>query len=804
MPTRRDVDLARAAIDRGFLTIKESVKCLEIQRDYEQAGQLVPLERIFIEADYLSKRQLHLLDDSMAKAEALRHVGNYEILSKVGAGGMGTVYQAKDKKADRIVALKILSPAHASNKEYIQRFLSEAHSSGRLSHPNIVQGYDAGESNGQYYFAMEFVDGVTVGSMLKDKQPVPEQQALDIAIQVSKALEHAEENNLIHRDIKPDNIMIMKDGAAKLADLGLARLTKGDPGAQEQSILGTPYYASPEQCQGADELDAKTDMYSFGCTLFHMLAGRVPFDDDTPEEIMGRHIHDKRPYLKDKNVQLSHGISKIVRKLMAVNKRDRYPSMMGVTTDLTLVRMGRSPRLGKRSRYDTGDHRYRSETGSWRTRPVGRHKTIIQISVCVCAGIVILVGLFFLFRHLSGSKASGDKPPADTNAVKSGQRSTTQEAHEIYLANIIRERKALGDTLFAEKLHTVAEKYPDTSSAKEAEALAAKISKKIDAEARVRFDKMKASASKLRKGQRYQEAIDKVADLPKKYKNSPAYDEVPELRLAIEREARKEFAKIVAAAARLEAEKKFDDAIALYRLVEAKFGIVELKDKAREAIKELEEAGVAEQGRSAEAAASRKAAESKRIRQEYLAIQSALEDTRRLVGKDGAFGAAAARMKTALHEITSADRKSAVGRAVSDLIELDGLFRSLRKAEASLKGKSVSVVRKNGVRLDGTIFRVNDKGISLRAGESAFRNMAWRNASIGSIKMLAKLSGNKRLSPGQMRALATLCYFSGKSGGAKSELNALAANPAEKRAAELRIKDIDLFDKVLAEKLPEM
>ena len=798
MPTRRDVDLARAAIDRGFLTIKESVKGLEIQRDYEQAGQVVPLERIFVEADYLSKRQLHLLNESMAKAEALRHVGNYEILSKVGAGGMGTVYQAKDKKADRIVALKILSPAHASNKEYIERFLREAHSSGRLSHPNIVQGYDAGESNGQYYFAMEFVDGVTVASMLKEKQPVPEQQALDIAIQISKALEHAEENNLIHRDIKPDNIMIMKDGTAKLADLGLARLTKGDPGAQEQRIFGTPYYASPEQCQGVEELDPKTDMYSFGCTLFHMLSARVPFDDETPEEIMGRHIHDKRPYLKDQNVQLSHGISKIVRKLMAVNKRDRYPSMMGVTTDLTLVRMGRSPRLGKRSRYDGGgDHRYRSETGSWRTRPVNRRKNVVQISVCICAGIAVLIGLFFLFRYLAAPSSSDADPPPDASAA--GQKSKTKPAHEIFLDNILAKRKTLREDRFIEKLRSVGDEYPNTPSASRAAKLAGEVSKAMDAAARKRLDAMAAAARVLRKQHRYQEAIDKVSGLPEKYERLPAYDEARQLSLTIGREAEQEFRKIAAAAGKLAARKRFADAAALYEPVMETFGIAGLKRRAEKKIASLEAAAAAQEKQRADAAARKEAAERDRIRQERLVIRNALEDTRELVGKKGAFDAAVDRMKAVLSKVTSEDTKPPIARAASGLMELKGLVDSL----AVLRNKPVVLVRKDGTEIKGTLFRINDKGISLRAGASAFRSIAWGDTTVGSIKMLAMLREGGKLSAGAARAIATLCYFSGKSDEAKSQLNALAADPAEKEVAEQRLKDIDFFDKVLEEKPPE-
>ncbi|MFH1730034.1 MAG: serine/threonine-protein kinase [Planctomycetota bacterium] len=792
MPTRQDVDLARAAIDRGFLTIKESVKCLEIQRDYENAGQEVPLERIFIERDFLTQRQLHLLKESLAKADALRHIGHYEIMSKVGAGGMGTVYQAKDKKAERIVALKVLSPAHASNREYIARFLREAHASGQLSHPNIVQGIDAGEANGQYYFAMEFIDGVTVASMLKDGRPIPEQQALDIAIQISKALEHAEENNLIHRDVKPDNIMITEDGTAKLADLGLARLTKGDPGAQEQKIFGTPYYASPEQCQGNDELDTKTDMYSFGTTLFHMLAGRVPFDDETPEEIMTRHLRDKRPYLKDLNVQLSHGVSKIVRKLMAVDKRERYPSMSEVTKDLTLVRMGRSPRLGEKSRYDSSEYRYRSETGTWRTRPVNRQKTIVQIAVSVAAALAILAIVFLVFQWTqSGPDNKPDRPPDKQGAA-------TPPTHQSYFEDLLSKQRSLPSAEFLDKLDSVTEKYPGTESARRAAEAAAKIRKKLHSEAEALFGKMAAEAMRLRDRQRYQDAINKLVPLPAKYGRTEFAEDPAELRKAIRRQAEVELRKIGDAAGKLAAEKKFAEAAGLYRPVVEKFGIPELKSQAEAEIKRLEKTDADERARATEEAGRKAEEERERIRNERRAIRTAFEEGRGLVEQNGDFGGAAEKLRAAA-DVSAADRdKRPLVRAASDLDELRKLFDGLKRARAALKDKPVTLVRKDGVKLTGAVFSVTDERISLVSGERAIRSVAWRDIAPHSIKELAKAKSGGKLSATDHRAIAALFLFSGRADDARTELRAMAALQDQADAAARRLEDIEFFLKSIA------
>jgi len=787
MPTRQDVDLARAAIDRGFLTIKESVKCLEIQRDYENAGQEVPLERIFIETDFLTQRQLHLLKESLAKANALRHIGHYEIMSKVGAGGMGTVYKAKDKKAERIVALKVLSPAHASNREYITRFLREAHASGRLSHPNIVQGIDAGEAKGQYYFAMEFVDGVTVASMLKEGRPIPEQQALDIAIQISKALEHAEENHLIHRDIKPDNIMITEDGTAKLADLGLARLTKGDPGAQEQKVFGTPYYASPEQCQGDGDLDAKTDMYSFGATLFHMLAGRVPFDDETPEEIMTRHLQDKRPYLKDINVQLSHGVSKIVRKLMAIDKRERYLSMGEITKDLTLVRMGRSPRLGARSRYDSSEYRYRSETGTWRTRTVNRRKTIIQIAVSVAAALAILAAVFFAFQWTqSGSDNKPAKPPDNQGAAP-------RPAHQIRLEDLLADRKNLAVSKFLDKLAAVAREYPGTGSAKRAEGLAAQIHKKLHDEAEELFGEMAAEAMRLRDEQRYQDAINRLVPLPEKYGRTEFAEDPAELRRAIRRQAEVGLRKIEDAARKLAAEKKFTQAAALYQPVVEKFGIPGWKSQAEAEIERLKKADADERVRAIEEAKRKTEEERERIRNERRVIRTAFEAGRGLVEQNGDFAGAAEKLRAAADVLAADKDKRPLVRAASDLDDLRKLFAGLKQARATLKDKPVTLVRKDGVKLTGAVFSVTDKRISLVSGERTIRSVAWSDIAPHSIKALAKAKSGGKLSATERRAIAALFLFSGRADDAKAELRAMAALQDQKDPAARRLEDIDFF-----------
>jgi len=795
MPTRQDVDLARAAIDRGFLSVQESIKCLEIQRDYEQEGRTVPLEHIFIEAEFLTHRQLATLKESLAKTAALRHIGRFEIISKVGAGGMGTVYKAKDTTADRIVALKVLSPGHASNKEYIARFLREAHASGQLSHPNIVQGYDAGEANGQYYFAMEFVDGTTVADMLKEGRAIPEQQTLDIAIQTAKALQHAEEHNLVHRDVKPDNIMITKDGTAKLADLGLARLTTGDPAKRDKKAFGTPYYASPEQCQGEEELDSKTDMYSFGATLFHMLAGRVPFDDELPEGIMAKHLTEKPPYLKDLNVQLSHGVSKIVRKLMAKQKRDRYPAMAEVVRDLTLVRMGRSPRLGQRSRYDSGEYRYRSATGSWRTKRPSRRKRIIQISACAGLGLFIILGAVLLSQFVG----SGSPPPKPKDRGSNGKvvkpQPPPKQPHELYLEEVLKQGRDMPREALLAKLRSVAEKYPGTESAKKAGQRADEILIAMEEEAKPIFGRCKSEALKLRDQRRFHDALKALDEFPARYGPTRYADEVAKLRKALENFARSEFRKTRREAKKLEQAKDYDGAIALFRSVTQTFGIPKMTSQSLTEIRRLEKAKKEEKKREAE----RARAENRRrlAKQDLDTARAAVGELPDLVA-DARFLEAADKLKTAAGKLTFDTYKPPLERAAEDLAALQALFDRLKSSRKNLEGKAVVITPKKGVRLEGKIFSVNSRRLSLEClvnGTKAIRTLSWKDLSPSDLRALAELNAGGKPSRGERCAIAALFYFSGRAKEAKAELDKLAADEQGKKAAELRRRDFEFFAK---------
>ena len=269
-------------------------------------------------------------------------MGGYEIISKIGQGGMGAVFKARQVSVDRVVALKILPPKHAKQQQFLVRFLREAQAAARLDHPNIVQGIDAGQAGGYYYFAMEFVDGRTLKDILEAEGRLPERRALEITRDIARALDCAHEAGLIHRDVKPDNILVTANGTPKLADLGLAR----EAARTDSSVtvvgtaLGTPDYISPEQVRGEADLDGRTDIYSLGATLYHLLTGSPPYTGGTRAEVMSKHLSKPVPNPRKADRQLSVGAVAIVRKAMAKKREQRYATAKELLQDVEHVLLG--------------------------------------------------------------------------------------------------------------------------------------------------------------------------------------------------------------------------------------------------------------------------------------------------------------------------------------------------------------------------------------------------------------------------------------------------------------------------------
>ena len=258
---------------------------------------------------------------------------------------MGGVYYARDETLGRYVAIKVMLQKLGNDPEFIETFRREARAVAKLNHPNIVQAFDVGEAGGFHYFVMEYVEGHTLYDELAKGKVFSEAEALRIIIQIARALAHAHERGLIHRDVKPKNIMITKDGVAKLADMGLARLAEDVQAAQAEAgrAFGTPYYISPEQIRGEVDIDFRADIYSLGATLYHLVTGRVPFEGPTPAAVMHKHLKEPLVPPDHINTELSVGLGEVVEVMMAKRREDRYASTKDLLVDLEAVAAGEAP-----------------------------------------------------------------------------------------------------------------------------------------------------------------------------------------------------------------------------------------------------------------------------------------------------------------------------------------------------------------------------------------------------------------------------------------------------------------------------
>lgn len=267
-----------------------------------------------------------------------QQIPGYQILSKIGSGAQATVYKAKQLSLNRVVAVKVLSKRLSSDGEFVARFFREAQAVAKLNHPNIIQAIDYGEIGGRHYFVTEFVDGYTVQDKLTEGKVYNEAEAMSVILQIAKALEHAHGIGLIHRDVKPSNIMVTQDGKAKLADMGLAVATVDLKNAVETSkMYGTPYYISPEQILGRPDIDFRADIYSLGATLYHMVTGRRPFPGKNVIEVLEKHLKAPLESPDMVNLDLLPPICRVIEKMMQKEPAKRQANTAELVHDLESV-----------------------------------------------------------------------------------------------------------------------------------------------------------------------------------------------------------------------------------------------------------------------------------------------------------------------------------------------------------------------------------------------------------------------------------------------------------------------------------
>ncbi len=347
--TNVDSILGKIVVESNLCTEKEVQHCLKRMKDKNLSdstnGKILSLAEALVTNGFLTQSQLTRVRKVVEDSRPTQQIPGFQILEKLGAGAMATVFKARQVSLDRYVAIKVLPKRLSENPEYVERFYKEGKAAAKLNHRNIVQAIDVGEAGGYHYFVMEYVKGKTVYDDLAANKVYSEADAIDIILQITDALIHAHAKGLIHRDVKPKNVMITEDGVAKLADMGLAREAADTEAAKMEAgrAYGTPYYISPEQIRGEVDIDFRADIYSLGAMLYHMVTGKVPFEASTPSAVMHKHLKEQLVPPDHINRSLSVGIAEVIETMMAKKRKDRYPSAQTLKEDLMNIKEGMPP-----------------------------------------------------------------------------------------------------------------------------------------------------------------------------------------------------------------------------------------------------------------------------------------------------------------------------------------------------------------------------------------------------------------------------------------------------------------------------
>ena len=352
-----DTLVGRLVVDQGLATPDEVQHCLEAARALREEKNERSLVQLLLDNEYVTKRQIARLKQIIEAERSGQKIPGYKIMGKLGAGAMATVFKARQLSLDRTVAIKVLPRKFSSNAQFIERFYAEGRAAAQLNHPNIVQAFDVGKAGEYHYFVMEYVEGRTVYDDIVKHKRFDEKEAIDIISQIAEALQHAHSKGLIHRDVKPKNIMINKEGVAKLADMGLARAITDKEAAEAEAgkAFGTPYYISPEQIRGEVSVGPPADIYSLGATLYHMVTGNVPFDGKNPSAVMHKHLKADLVAPDHVNPKLSAGLAEVIEMMMSKVPGKRYQNCADLLVDLRAVRRGEPPPIAHKELVPTAD-----------------------------------------------------------------------------------------------------------------------------------------------------------------------------------------------------------------------------------------------------------------------------------------------------------------------------------------------------------------------------------------------------------------------------------------------------------------
>lgn len=348
-------------------------------------------------------------------------LGQYRIISEIGRGGMGTVYKALDSSRNRYVALKVLSPFLQANPEFLKRFQREADAAARLKYPNIIEIYQAGQIEGQSFIAMEYMDGGSLHDHLQQGRPLDQNTVINIVSQIASALDYAHSHGVIHRDLKPSNILFARDGRAVLSDFGIAKTFASSLITEPGTIMGTPYYMSPEQARGLTEVDHRSDIYSLGALCYEMLTGRVPFERTTPHAVLHAHIYEPPPLLRQINPRIPKPVEDVVLRALEKDPRARYQTASGLAANLQAgfaAPQARARAEGIRPRPGTArETRRQVPKESVRARPMEVGKPSLAQIALAASGLLLIVLVVYLIANVGNGSFPTPTPGGSVTSV---------------------------------------------------------------------------------------------------------------------------------------------------------------------------------------------------------------------------------------------------------------------------------------------------------------------------------------------------------------------------------------------------
>ena len=619
MPTQADLQFAQAALRLKLITQQQATEALMLQQAIEAAGVNITVLKVMLDKKFLSEAQVKQVQQFMGLDDAVQkklgRVGNYELISQIGRGAMGTVFKARQLSTDRLVAVKILHPRLAKDRQFIVRFRREAQAAAKLSHPNIVQGIEVGQSpDGYHYFVMEFVDGPSVQKLLKERGRLSEGEALKITSQVARALDHASEMGIVHRDIKPDNILLTKDGMAKLSDLGLAKEVVDSSLTLVGVQLGTPLYMAPEQARGEASVDSRSDIYSLGATLYHMVTGQPPFQGETAAVVITKHLQAQVPSPREKAPYLSDGICHIIEKMLAKDQADRYQTPAELLRDLELVAAGKDP-VSVRIEAAKSSVRAAALRGRRQQRAVKESTTLawagLSVGLCVLFLLVVIT--------LVSNSGKSSRPPTLAVAPPTTQQAGETESAPPVHAEVVELDGIPAQLLKSadeyrldhpedlagqlERYNGIVQRFPGRNEAIKASEIAKQIEQEQDREAAAELATLTEKAEALAREKKYGAAAAVFDTFPERLASKRRREELARLKMSYVNAASEWFDSVKSRADELVAQGKFAEARRVYEPA-LQSDLPEIQQRAERRVKDIEVEALEAKKRAEETAAA--------------------------------------------------------------------------------------------------------------------------------------------------------------------------------------------------------